>query len=94
MTEKRVWKNGTFTGTAYGYDGAIMVHVTIADDIITAITAETDESDDSYFFDAKGKVIPEILSSQRTDVDAFTGATYSSEGIMAAVSAALKQAKN
>lgn len=94
VTEKRVWKNGTFTGKAYGYDGEITVHVTIADDIITAITAETDESDDSYFFDAKGKVIREILSSQRTDVDAFTGATYSSEGIMAAVSAALKQAKN
>lgn len=89
----RIYQNGTFTASAYGYDGNITVHVTIQDDIITDITAETDESDDSYFIDAKSAVIPAIIRSQAADVDACTGATYSSNGIMEAVRAALESAR-
>lgn len=89
----RIYQDGTFTATAYGYDGNITVHVTIQNDTITDITAETEESDDSYFFDAKSAVIPAIIRSQAADVDACSGATYSSNGIMAAVRAALEQAR-
>lgn len=67
--------------------------MTIQDDKITDITAETEESDDSYFGDAKRAVIPAIIRSQAADVDACSGATYSSKGIMAAVRAALESAK-
>ncbi len=89
----RIYQDGTFTAEAYGYDGSITVHVTIQNDTITDITAETEESDDSYFFDAKSAVIPAIIRSQAADVDACSGATYSSNGIMEAVRAALEQAK-
>jgi DMSO/TMAO reductase YedYZ heme-binding membrane subunit/uncharacterized protein with FMN-binding domain len=89
----RIYQDGIFTATAYGYDGDITVHVTIQNDTITDITAETEESDDSYFFDAKSAVIPAIICSQAADVDACSGATYSSNGIMAAVRAALEQAR-
>ena len=89
----RIYQDGTFTAAAYGYDGDITVHVTIQNDTITDITAETEESDDSYFFDAKSAVIPAIIRSQAADVDACSGATYSSNGIMEAVRAALEQAK-
>ena len=89
----RVYQDGTFTASAYGYDGDITVHVTIQDDRITDITAETAESDDSYFADAKNVVIPAIIRSQAADVDACSGATYSSNGIMTAVRAALESAK-
>ena len=89
----RMYQDGTFTANAYGYDGNITVHVTIQDDRITDITAETEESDDAYFFDAKSVVIPAILRSQAPDVDACSGATYSSNGIMAAVRTALEQAR-
>ena len=89
----RMYQDGTFTATAYGYDGNITVHVTIQNDTITDITAETEESDDSYFLDAKSAVIPAIIRSQAADVDACSGATYSSNGIMAAVRAALEQAR-
>lgn len=88
-----IYQNGTFTAKAYGYDGEITVHVTIQNDTITDITAETEESDDSYFFDAKSAVIPAIIRRQAADVDACSGATYSSNGIMAAVRAALEQAR-
>lgn len=90
----RIYKDGTFTGTAYGYDGNISVRVTVRDDVITDISASTEESDDSFFFDAKGVVIPAILKKQSPSVDACSGATFSSEGIMGAVRAALESAKN
>lgn len=89
----RIYQDGTFTATAYGYDGNITVHVTIENDVITNITAETEESDDSYFLDAKNVVIPAIIANQMPDVDACSGATYSSNGIMAAVRAALESAR-
>lgn len=89
----RIYQDGTFTASAYGYDGNITVHVTIQDDIITDITAETDESDNSYFMDAKNAVIPAIIQNQSADVDACSGATYSSNGIMAAVRVALESAR-
>lgn len=89
----RIYQNGTFTASAYGYDGEITVHVTIQDDKITEITAETEESDDSYFFDAKRAVLPAIVSSQSAEVDACSGATYSSKGIMEAVRKALDSAR-
>ena len=87
------YQDGTFTASAYGYDGDITVHVTIQNDEITEITAETAESDDSYFADAQRTVIPAIIRSQAADVDACTGATYSSNGIMAAVRTALESAR-
>ncbi len=89
----RIYQDGTFTAAAYGYDGSITVHVTILNDTITDITAETEESDASYFIDAKGALIPAIIRSQAADVDACSGATYSSNGIMEAVRTALEQAK-
>ena len=89
----RVYQDGTFTASAYGYDGDITVHVTIQDDRITDITAETAESDDSYFADAQSVVIPAIIRSQAADVDACSGATFSSNGIMAAVRTALESAR-
>ena len=89
----RRYQDGTFTASAYGYDGDITVHVTIQNDTITDITAETTESDDSYFADAQRTVIPAIIRSQAADVDACSGATYSSNGIMAAVRTALEQAR-
>lgn len=89
----RIYQDGIFTAEAYGYDGNITVHVTIQNDRITDITAETEESDDSYFYEAKSAVIPAIIRGQAADVDACSGATYSSNGIMAAVRAALESAK-
>ena len=88
------YKDGTYTATAYGYDGDITVSVTIAEDAITAITAQSAEEDPWYFEQAEKPVIEAILAGQTTEVDAVSGATYSSKGIMGAVENALEQAKN
>ena len=94
-TEKvQRYKDGTYTATAYGYDGDITVSVIIVEDVITAITAQSAEEDPWYFEQAEKLVIEAILAGQATEVDAVSGATYSSKGIMQAVENALEQAKN
>lgn len=88
------YKDGKFSGSAYGYDGNIYVTITIKDDKITNIEATSDESDLWYFESCVQNVTSQIIASQSTSVDATSGATYSSEGIMAAVGQALNSAKN
>ena len=88
-----IYNNGTYTATAYGYDGDIEVSVTIENDVIVDITGVTYESDSWYYDSAAPHVISQILNTQSTQVDAYSGATYSSDAIMAAVAAALDMAR-
>lgn len=88
-----IYNDGTFTGSAYGYDGDIQVSVTIEQDKIIAITATSYESDLWYFEEAKSSVISQIISTQSCNVDAVSGATYSSNAIMSATAQAVNSAK-
>ncbi len=89
----RNYNDGTYTATAFGYDGDITVTVTVKNDIITDIKGTTAESDDYYFSMAKKDVFRQILDRQQPNVDACSGATYSSKAIMQAVQKALDSAK-
>ena len=84
--------DGTYTGTGEGYGGDITVSVTVSGGQITAIeiVSALDETP-AYFSQATG-VIERILARQVAGVDAVSGATFSSEGIMAAVENALSGA--
>ena len=92
-SKNMLYNDGTYTGQAYGYDGDIYVTVTIQADKITNITARSDEFEPEYFEDAEKSVIPSIISSQSTNVDTVSGATFSSQGIIKAVEQALNNAK-
>ena len=86
------YKDGTYYGTASGFGGSIRVEVVIRDGKIADIrvidaSGETGE----YLSRAKG-VISRILSKGSPNVDAVSGATYSSTGIINAVKRALSQA--
>lgn len=87
------YKDGTFKGTAEGYNGPVTVSVTISSDKITAINVVSHEDDDAFFNEAKN-VINKIISSQGTNVDVVSGATYSSKGIINASASAINSAKN
>ncbi len=89
----KIYNDGTFTGKAYGYDGYIYVTVTIENDMITSISSTCEEEDISYWLSCREKVISQITDSQQTQVDAVSGATYSSNAIMKAVAEALETAK-
>lgn len=84
-------KDGTYTGSAMGYNDNITVSVTVAGGKIASIAVVSEDDDEPYFTNARA-VISRILSSQTTNVDAVTGATYSSKGIMSAVAQALQKA--
>ena len=87
------YKDGTYSGSAKGYEGTITVSVTISGDKITDISIVSYEDDDEYMDPARA-VVPAILSAQSPNVSAVSGATYSSKGIMNAVNAVLKKALN
>jgi len=84
------YKDGTYTGTARGYRGDIEVKVVVKNGNITSITIESYKDDDQFFYKAKNTIISDIISSQSTDVNTVSGATYSSKGIINAVINALK----
>ena len=86
------YADGTYTGSGTGFGGTITVQVTVIDHKIAAINIVDASSETaSYFANAQG-VISRIISSQSPNVDAVSGATYSSNGIISAVQSALAQA--
>lgn len=86
------YKDGTYTGSGTGFGGTISVSVTVSGGKIASvnITSAAGETG-SYFSRAQG-VVSRILSSQSPNVDAVSGATYSSNGIISAVQNALSKA--
>lgn len=83
------YKDGTYQGSAQGYRGQISVKVKVESGSITSIEITSYEDDDRFFNSAKSGVIDEIINSQSVDVSTLSGATYSSQGIISAVAAAL-----
>ncbi len=81
--------DGTYTGTGTGFRGDTAVTVTVSGGNITDVTVDSYEDDKPYFERAEGTVISSILSQQTVQVDAVSGATFSSNGIMEAVANAL-----
>ena len=82
VSESGTWKDGTYTGSGKGFGGTISVKVTVKDGKISAIDVTSASGETaSYFSKAKG-IIPKMISGQTTNVDAASGATYSSNGII------------
>ena len=88
------YTDGTYQGSGTGFGGTITVQVTVSGGKITAVDILSASGETgSYFASAQG-VVSKVLSSQSPNVDAVSGATYSSNGIIQAVQNALSQAGN
>ena len=83
------FQNGIYTGTGEGYRGKVTVTVKVADGKITELILDDYADDKSYMERAKNRIFQEMISRQNTDVDAVSGATYSSNGLIEAVNKAL-----
>ena len=83
------FQNGIYTGTGEGYRGKVTVTVKVADGKITELVMDDYADDKSYMERAKNRIFQEMISRQNTDVDAVSGATYSSNGLIEAVNKAL-----
>lgn len=83
------YKDGTYEGSGTGFGGTIRVRVTISGGKIAAIDIlEASGETASYFASAQG-VISRMIAGNTPNVDAVSGATYSSNGIIQAVQNAL-----
>ena len=87
-----IYVDGTYSGSGKGFRGTTTLSVTIENGIITNITIDSYRDDAKYFSKAKNTIISRIITAQSTNVATVTGATYSSKGIISAVSNALKTA--
>ena len=92
-SERLTFAAGTYEVTAQGHNGDIRLSVTFSDSCITDIQVlehhETPHIGDIVF----DELIPRIITANGTGVDALTGATVSSRGLMAAVTEAANMAK-
>lgn len=88
------YKDGTYEGSGTGFNGGTTkVSVVVKNGKITQVNTISNDDTPNFYERASSTVINEIISNQSTNVDAVSGATYSSKGIMEAVSNALSTAK-
>lgn len=93
--EPSAYLDGVYTATAEGFGGPITVQVTITGDTITDITIVSHDGETTSYFAKARSVVSAILETGTpTGVDAVSGATYSSTGILNAVKQALAKAAN
>lgn len=86
------YKDGSFEGSADGFGGPIRVAVTIEGGDLTKVDVLEAGGEDPAYFSQAQAVIDEILSTQGVAVDTVSGATFSSTGLINAVTEALRAA--
>lgn len=92
------FKDGTFTGSTVATQyGDVQVQVTVSGGRITAVTPLhlTDEGERSVMISEQAAPLlqQEVISAQSADVDTISGATFTSDGYLQSLQAALDQAK-
>ena len=86
------YKDGIYTGSAKGYGGMIEVKVVISGGKIASVDIISADGETPSFLAMAKPVTAKIVSAQSPNVDAVSGATYSSNGIINATIAALNKA--
>ncbi|KXG74277.1 S-layer homology domain-containing protein [Thermotalea metallivorans] len=88
-------KNGEFEGIGYGFGGPLKVKVIIENHAIKEIMvlSHHESKDRGAVMTALSAIPQKIISSKSLQVDVVSGATYTSNGIILAVSRALASAK-
>ena len=84
--------DGVYEGAAEGFGGELWVKVQVEDQAIVDIEADASKETAQIGGAAAPKLIERILESQSLQVDAISGATWTSEGILGAVEQALFEA--
>lgn len=84
-------KDGTYQGSADGYNGTITVSVVVENSQVTEINVIS-QNDTDRFFNQAESVLDDIIQQQSLEVDTISGATFSSAGLINAVYDALQDA--
>ena len=86
------YKDGTYTGVGEGYGGDIKVTVTVKNGQITKVNIDSATDETPAYLNRAKSLLTSIEEKQKWDLDAVSGATYSSEGILEAVKNAMASA--
>ena len=92
FTAPAAYKDGTYTGSAQGFGGTISVAVTILDGKIADLRVTSASGETEPYFSRAKAVVSRVLSAGTPNVDAVSGATFSSAGILNAAKQALNKA--
>jgi uncharacterized protein with FMN-binding domain len=88
------YKNGTYEGVGRGASSDIKVSVEVASGKIKNVKLVEQKETKTLVEGVEQNIIPEIIKKQGTEgVEAISGATNSSKGVLDAVNKALEQAK-
>jgi len=83
--------DGEYAGEGKGFSGPIKVSVTVQNHRIVKIAILEQQEVVEYWSKVIEKIPQEMLKKQNIDVDAVSGATYSSKGLIEAVTNALEK---
>ncbi|QSX09179.1 FMN-binding protein [Alkalibacter rhizosphaerae] len=87
------WQDGTYTGVGEGLQDDITVSVSIEDGKIAAVEVVEHRESPGVSEPALEQIPEIIVENQSAEVDVVAGVTYTSDGIMQAVSDALSKAE-
>lgn len=87
------YKDGVYEGTGKGNNGDITVEVTVEGGNIVSVTLKEHGETEGIYEAAEKSVVADVIKTQSAEVDAVSGATNTSNGIMEAVTNALAEAK-
>ena len=85
-------KDGVYRGSGIGYVDRIVVEVTVSGGRISALKILEDVEDVEYM-DRAITLLDKVIEAQNTKIDAVSGATSSSQGILKAIDKALARAR-
>lgn len=85
------YTDGVYEGTGTGHNGPITVEVTVENGNITSIQLKEHEETPGIYEAAERDVVTNIIATQTCEVDTVTSATFTSNGIIEAVSNALNK---
>ena len=92
IAESGQWTDGTYTATAAGRNGDFEVIVTIEDGALVSVEVGDNDETESRGGVAISTLLPQFVEEQTYDLDAVSGATKTSDALMAAVAECLQAA--
>lgn len=93
VVSDKVYKDGVYTGSGTGRNGAIDVTVTVENGKISNIVVDNHAESSDIGGSALEKLVKNAIAANSADIDAASGATMTSDGFRTAVAQALSKAE-
>ena len=89
---KTTLHDGVYTGVGEGYGGEIVLRLTVENGCIVSVEVTEADDETPAYYNRAAALLPLMIERQSAELDAVSGATFSSRGILEAAQSALEQA--